>query len=135
MEQKTKKDLINYRRERAFDTIKEVELLISKNMFYAAMNRIYYGMFYIINALSVLDNFSTSNHSQLIGYFNKHYLKTNKITREIGKYFGKAFEKRSKSDYKDFVSIEKEEINEYFDKMKELIKIVDSLIEERLKYI
>ena len=135
MEKKTKKDLINYRRERAFDTIKEVELLISKNMFYAAMNRIYYGMFYIINALSVLDNFSTSSHSQLIGYFNKHYLKTNKITREIGKYFGKAFEKRSKSDYKDFVSIEKEEINEYFDKMKELIKIVDSLIEERLKYI
>ena len=97
MEPKTKKDLINYRRERAFETIKEVELLISKNMFFAAMNRIYYGMFYIINALSILDNFSTSRHTQLISYFNKNYLKTNKINREIGKYFGKAFEKRSKS--------------------------------------
>ena len=33
---------------------------------------------------------------------------------------------------KDFVFIEKEEIDEYFGKMKELIKIVDALIEERL---
>jgi len=135
MNQKTKKDLINYRRERAFETIKEVDLLISKDMFFAAVNRIYYGMFYIINALSVLDNFSTSSHSQLIGYFNKNYLKTNKIDRKIGKYFSKAFEKRSKGDYKDFVSIEKEEIDEYFGKMKELIKIVDNLITDKLKNI
>jgi len=92
-------DLVNYRKSRAYETLREVEKLLEQNMLLLAMNRIYYAGFYIVNALALLDNFSTSKHKQLIGYFNREYIKTGKISSELGRILGETYEKRSESDY------------------------------------
>ncbi len=43
-----RKDLIIYNTEKAFSTQREVEFLIKNKYYSLALNRIYYGMFYII---------------------------------------------------------------------------------------
>ena len=52
------------------------------NLDAVALNRIYYGIFYIVSALAIKNRFSTANHSQLIGWFNTNYVKTSKTTDE-----------------------------------------------------
>lgn len=78
-------DLINYRVERSRDTIKEAENAIKNGMLHLAENRIYYAIFYIVSALSIKHDFSTSKHMQLLGWFNKNFIKTSLLDLELGR--------------------------------------------------
>ena len=65
--EKQKKIFISYNVEKADTAISDAQFLIDNNKVYAANNRTYYACFYILTALSLKDNFSTSKHKQLIG--------------------------------------------------------------------
>jgi len=49
------------------------------------MNRIYYSMFYSVQALLVLDEKAFSKHGQVKGYFNKEYIKSGIFPKEFGR--------------------------------------------------
>jgi len=67
------------------------------------LNRLYYTIFYIVNALAYKDNFITSKHSQLMGWFNKNYIYKNHIFNEkMFAIYKETFSNRQKSDY-DFM--------------------------------
>ena len=72
--EKDRDTLIRYRIEQAHEAIEEAELSISHNKLKMAVNRIYYGMFYILSALALKYRFKTSKHQGLIGWFNKNFL-------------------------------------------------------------
>jgi uncharacterized protein (UPF0332 family) len=127
-----KKDLIRYRIDRAKEAIEEVKVLIEAKKFNAAVTRIYYGIFYIINALCLIDNFSTSKHSQLIGYFNKEYVKRKLVEPKIGKFLNRAYELRTKSDYGELVNFTKEEVENYFKEMKLFIIAIEKIIDKKI---
>jgi uncharacterized protein (UPF0332 family) len=97
------------------------------------MNRIYYSGFYIVSALALFDDFSTSKHKQLIGCFKREYIKTNKIEQKIGDFFEKAYENRIVTDYHDFVYLTKTEIQEYYLGMQTFIEEVDKIIQSKMK--
>jgi len=125
--------IIKYRRERAYETLENTKKLIDLNMLSFAMNRIYYAGLYIVNALMIVDSKKFTKHKQVIGYFNKEYLKTNLINREIGKILNDSFERRTAVDYHDYTTVTKSEVNEYLTEMKKFVTEVDKLIEEKLK--
>ncbi len=120
--------LITYRVEQALETINEVEIQIENNFFSTAINRIYYGMFYLLLALSLKNNFKTSKHNQLIGWFNKEFIKTGKVEKKFGRIIHKAFEDRSDGDYGIYITFEKEEVLQRFEEMKEFISQIKKLI-------
>lgn len=55
-----RKTLIKYRIEQAYRAIKEVEIQIDNNLLNIAVNRIYYGMFYMLSSLALKYKFKTS---------------------------------------------------------------------------
>lgn len=114
-------DLIQYRRNKAFETIGDAEKLIELNMLAVAMNRIYYSGFYIVYALMLADNKKFKKHRQLIGWFNKEYLKTNIIDRKIGKLLNDSYERRTALDYHDYTTVSKSESKLYLKEMKKFI--------------
>ncbi|MEI7898031.1 MAG: HEPN domain-containing protein [bacterium] len=59
--------LIAYRVEQAKSTAKEAEFLLNNDMLRGSMNRIYYSMFYMLQALSLQHQFESSKHTQLLG--------------------------------------------------------------------
>ena len=126
-------ELINIRTKKANATIKGVKLLIESDYISFAMNRIYYSAFYIVSALVLLDGKSFTKHYQLIGYFNKAYLKTDIIERKLGSILNSAFERRNLIDYDDYFSITKSEVNKYYSQMRKFIKIIEQLINQRLQ--
>ena len=105
-----KSELIHYRIQQAKETLAEIEILLQNRLHRIAVNRIYYGMFYMLLALALKHDFKTSKHQQLIGWFNRDFIKTGKIDVLFGKIINDAYENRSDSDYGVFISFSEEDI-------------------------
>ena len=73
IDEESRLQLIDYRIEQAKSTAQEAEFLLDNDMLRGAMNRIYYSMFYMLQALSLKFQFESSKHSQLLGWFNPDY--------------------------------------------------------------
>lgn len=93
-----------------------------------AANRIYYSLFYGISALALKNNFSTSKHKQLIGWFNKHFIKTGLFDKKYSKLIYTAFENREKSDYDFLFMLTREEVENSFTLAKSFISIITKSI-------
>jgi len=128
MKDDEKNTLIEHRIARATDTIEEVSFLIKNKKFLLAVNRIYYGMFYILSALSLKYDFSTSKHQQLIGWFNKEFISTGEIDRKYGRILHNAYNNRSTGDYDDFAEFDEEDVKKSFDEMKGFIRTIRALL-------
>jgi len=105
-----KKALIEYRMQRAWETVEEAKMAFEHSRFNLAENRIYYAMFYMVQALGLAHDFSTSRHAQLLGWFNKNFVRTSRIDPALGKRYHSGFEKRQEGDYQDFLTFAKEEV-------------------------
>ncbi|MGB9442130.1 MAG: HEPN domain-containing protein [Desulfobacterales bacterium] len=122
--------LINNYLEKSRTTIKKVEFLIDNNEYQLAVNRIYYGIYYSLSALAIKHQYSTSKHAQLIGWFNRTFVKTGAIEKEFSKMIRKAFENRMEGDYNVFADFSKEEVEQSLKEMKVAIQALDMLIKE-----
>ncbi len=121
LEENERTELIKYRLEEAKETIADVQLLIENDRLRAAVNRLYYGMFYSLLALGLAYRFETSKHQHLLGWFNKNFIHEGLIDSRFGKIINKASIRRTKGDYESYVEFEKDIILEMFDEMKEFI--------------
>jgi uncharacterized protein (UPF0332 family) len=128
IEEQTKDDLIKYRLAQARETIEVVDLLIKNDKLSSAVNRIYYGMFYSLLALALQFNFETSKHQQLIGWFNKDFIRTELIAKEYGRILRDAYENRTSGDYDSFVVFNHSEVLLLFSDMKYFIEQIEIFI-------
>ena len=123
-----RKTLIEYRVNQVRETVNEADLMIKNSSFRAAVNRIYYSMFYMLLALSLKYEFATSKHQQLIGWFNKNFILTGKINKKYGKILRKAYQNRVKGDYEPIVNFDEETVKSMFADMKEFIDAIMKVI-------
>jgi uncharacterized protein (UPF0332 family) len=105
--------------------------MIDNEMFNAAVNRIYYGMFYAVMALALDNKFETSKHGQLIGWFNKNFIKNKKIDARFGRMLKDAFDFRQKGDYATFTKFSSEEVIEMHEDMKHFIREIETHVLEK----
>ena len=126
IENEQRQALIQYRTEQAKASVNEAQVLIDNQMYRAAVNRIYYGMFYAVLALGLKHQFETSKHGQLIGWFNKKFIKEKVIDRKYGKILREAFEFRQQGDYATFIEFTKDDVIDKFSDMKEFISVIDN---------
>lgn len=108
--------LISYRLERASESLRAARIMLENGMLTFSMNRVYYAMFYSVQALLVSRKVSFSKHGQVKAYFNREMIKTGIFPKEIGRLYNKAFEYRQKFDYIDFSSPDREIVSEYLEK-------------------
>ncbi len=126
--EKERQTLIAYRIEKAKIAREDARFLVDNNKLYLAVNRIYYGIFYIISALALKDHFQTRKHRQLIGWFNKNYIKEGIIDKKFGIFVHKAYDERSQADYADYVEFNKEEVLAMMEELNRLILKIEELI-------
>lgn len=131
LKDKDRIELIKHRIEKAKKIIDDVQFLIKNNKLDLAVNRIYYSIFHMLSALALKFEFSTSKHQQLIAWFNKEFVKTGTIDKKYGSIVHKAYDKRTKGDYDDFVEFSKEEISELFEEAKDFISVIEKYIDKQ----
>ncbi len=103
-------DLIEYRLERARETIEDAKLLAKAGHWNPCVNRLYYSCFYAVTALLVQHGLSSSKHTGIRSLFNREFVKTEKIPKKMAILYNDLFEKRQEGDYVDFVYFSESEV-------------------------
>ena len=110
------KALVGHRLQKSEEAQRAAQFMFDQGMLIFAMNRIYYSMYYSVQALFALQDKSFSKHGQIKGFFNREYVKSGKLSKDMGRLFNKAFEYRQKFDYVDFVTPDESMVAEYITK-------------------
>ncbi len=126
-------DLSKYRLTRAHETLDEIPTLMSLGYYNTAASRLYYACYYAAVALLVKNNITANSHAGVKTMLGLHFISKGFITKNSGKVYSTLFEFRQRSDYDDFVYVEKDEIEEAYPKAKEFISEIDSILDYKPK--
>lgn len=88
-----------------FETAKE---LLSLKRYRAAVNRAYYAIFSLTNAVLLTERIERSKHSGVEAAFIQHFVKRGVLEAEYGKIFDYIRKKREESDYSVKIKIDEE---------------------------
>ena len=86
LDEESRKALIAYRMQRAYDTMKEAEVMIRETFYNAAINRMYYACYYATVALLLKNNIQTQTHNGVNTMLGLHFVSTGKLPLRIGKH-------------------------------------------------
>ncbi len=127
-----KRELALYRIQQADESLDEARFLFegSKSP-RSIINRAYYSMFYAILSLLVFEPFSSSKHSGVISYFNRHFIKRGVFSLELGRAVNKAFDLRQRGDYREQVNLTADQAEPFLDWARKLIDSVKKYLKSR----
>lgn len=130
LDDESRKSLVEYRLERAYDTMKEAALLSEKGYYNAAVNRLYYACYYAAAALLLKYKIEAKTHAGVKSMLGLHFVSKGLIPIHIGKILSTLFEKRQSGDYDDFIYCDKEMTEELSAQAKTFIDCLSKFMEE-----
>jgi uncharacterized protein (UPF0332 family) len=71
----------------AEEKLQSAKILLDAGMYKDSIGRSYYAIFSAVRAVLAKDNVDFSRHSGVIAYFQKEYIKTEKLTKNIPNIF------------------------------------------------
>jgi uncharacterized protein (UPF0332 family) len=124
----SKEDLINYRIDRAKDTLDDAFILADKLKWNSTINRLYYSAFYAVTALLLHSDLRPTTHNGAKSNFSEHFIKNGIIPKEFGKMYSQLFTWRQKGDYDDLFDFSEDKVLPYFEPVNNLILLVDAIV-------
>lgn len=118
------RQLVQYRLNRAEETYQDACTLASTGRWNSCINRLYYSCFYAITALLIKDNLSSPKHTGVRSLFNKNYVKTGIISKDLASVYNELFEYRLEADYADFVDFQESQVFPFISKARELLDVI-----------
>jgi uncharacterized protein len=100
----TEEERIEYtklRIESAQNTFEAAKVLAQNGFWNSAVNRLYYSVFYVVNALLVRNEVYVQTHSGMRNQFSKLFIKTGKLDNKYGKLLVLLYDWRQKGDYEN----------------------------------
>jgi uncharacterized protein (UPF0332 family) len=120
--------LVDYRLERARETLEEARVLLETGHANACVNRLYYACFYAVSALLLTQNISTSKHSHVRSLLHRDYIRPGHVSKEMGDHFDLLFDSRQKGDYEDLVVFDAARVRPWVERTVSFVDHVASLI-------
>jgi len=121
-------EYVKYRLESAHTTYKAAMVLAENNFWNSAVNRLYYSLFYAVNALLVAHNIQTKSHSATKSQFALYFVKTGKFDKKYGRLLSELFDWRQKGDYENIFDYNKNAVQPLFTPVREMIDIIEDEI-------
>jgi hypothetical protein len=121
-------DLIQYRIDRAYETLADARLLADNNSWNSCINRLYYASFYVVNALLLKNNIRTHTHNGCKTKFHSEFIKTGLVDKNIGKLYSELFDNRQEGDYADFIFFNREMALPLIEGTENLVKEIEKLL-------
>ena len=126
MKEKTKV-LVKYRLQRARETLSDAEKYLEGISLNSTVNRIYYAMFYAVNALLISKGLSSSKHSGVRALFNRGFVNKKLVDKESGRFYFEIFKRRQTEDYRDFVEFKKEDVEKWLSEAKNFVRKIEEV--------
>ena len=96
-----------------------------------AVNRCYYSVFYAASAVLLTRGHRFSKHSGVRGAVHRHLVKTGSLSPEWGRFYDRLFQERQQGDYIEFISFERRDVLTTLEQAKELVEILQGLLQEQ----
>ena len=123
LDKESKKALVAYRIQRAYETLREAEVMIRESFYNAAINRLYYACYYATVALLLKYDIQTQTHNGVKTMLGLHFISTGKLPVKVGKTFSTLFEKRHSCD--------EEMVNNLYPQAETFINSIQELIRDK----
>lgn len=124
--------LAAYRMERATQTLQTAKTLQKHNEDPASVvNRAYYAMFYAALAILATIGHETSKHTGALALFDKHFIKTGVLPKEMSKFIHTAFDMRQTADYEDKVEFSEAKAREILEFAIQFVKTIEEKLAEK----
>ncbi|MGC1123204.1 MAG: HEPN domain-containing protein [Candidatus Methanofastidiosia archaeon] len=117
--------------KRAERYLESAEILLDAEDYESSVSRVYYAMFYSVEALLLTQGLSFSSHRGVISAFGERFIKPGIFPREMGKELNRAFEKRQLSDYEYTFVIAQDEAKKMLEKGKDFTEKVILWLQEK----
>jgi uncharacterized protein (UPF0332 family) len=125
------RELALNRLQQSEESLEEAEYLFDGNKSpRSVINRAYYAMYYAILALLIFEKYSSSKHSGVLSYFNSHFIKAGLISKEHGRAVNKAFDMRLRGDYREQVTLTREQVQPFLYQAEKFIVAVRGYLED-----
>ena len=128
LDEESRRALISYRLQRAEDTLDEAKIMSDASHYNAAINRLYYACYYAVIAALLSKALTATTHAGVKTMFSLHFIVSGVLPNHYGKTFSRLFEMRHSSDYDDFILCDKEMVDEYTPKARELVDGIKHMI-------
>jgi len=126
-------DLSKYGLQKAMEDLQTAKLLFEKDHFAQSINRSYYAVFHSVRALLAFDKFDSRKHSGIISFFDKEYIRNNKLSKQFSKILHSAEEIRINSDYDDFFIATKEDAEKHLNNATTFINEIKNYLSKLLE--
>ena len=130
MKQNERKEIVAYRILKAKETLQEVDLHINNKLWNTAVNRLYYACYYAVIALLIDNEINAQTHTGVRQMFGLHFIKTGRISKELGKFYSDIFDKRQTGDYDDFIDHSEEDVKSLINPARQLISKIEKILEK-----
>ncbi len=127
-----RKEYAKYRIESAHKTFEAAEVLAENEFWNSAVNRLYYSLFYAVNALLVINEIQTKSHSATKTQFSLYFVKTGKFDKKYGKLLSQLFDWRQKGDYENIFDYDSKSVQPLFKPVIEMINLIEKEINNAL---
>lgn len=125
-------EYVKYRIESAHKTFDAAKVLADNGFWNSAVNRLYYSVFYAVNALLVMNEIQTKSHSATKSQFSLHFVKTGKFDKKYGRLLSELFDWRQKGDYENIFDYDSDSVQPLFGPVEEMIRLIEEEINNAL---
>jgi uncharacterized protein len=120
--------LIRYRLERARETLAEADVLAKTGHWNGCVNRLYYACFYAVTALLFRNGLTSSRHSAALSLFNREFVKTGLVGRDLGEMYNSLYQARHRGDYDDLVHYDEARVRPWLSGAEQFLDEIESLV-------
>lgn len=125
MTEEERREYVRYRLGSAHTTYLAAKVLAENGFWNSVVNRLYYALFYSVNALLVLNKIQTKSHSGTKRQFSLLFVKTGKFDKKYGQLYSEIFDWRQKGDYQNIFTYEAEIVEPLFEPVAEMINLIE----------
>lgn len=121
-------EYVKYRIKSSFNSFEAAKLLADNGFWNSSVNRLYYSVFYAVNALLVQNEIYTNSHSGTRSQFSLYFIKSGKMDKKYGKLLAELYDWRQKGDYENIFDYDAESVKPLYELVLEMIMEIENQI-------
>ena len=123
---------IAYRLERSREALRAAGILLDAGALHSAVNRLYYACFYTVSALVLTEGKGSSKHTGVRALFNRDWVRTGRVSDELGRFYNSLLDRREDADYEDLASFEAGQVRAWLEQATAFVAEITKLTEQLL---
>ncbi|HIJ66512.1 MAG TPA: HEPN domain-containing protein [Candidatus Hydrogenedentes bacterium] len=122
-----------FRLAQAEEALEDARILLGRARLQGAVNRLYYACFYAVTALLFSERHAAARHKSLLLLFDRHWVGTARVPREMGRFFHRIFERRQRGDYGEKAAFQRGDVAAWLAETETFVARISNEIDRTLR--